>query len=94
MDAVAQAMGVDQRHAGECGDLQLPDGAGSRHQVCQTERGGLLQFGKRAGQRQDVTDVIGIQSRHAQTQMQNYTLQAQELGRLMMEATQSIRPKS
>jgi hypothetical protein len=26
--------------------------------------------------------------------MQNYTLQAQELGRLIMEATQSIRPKS
>ena len=39
MDAVAQAMGVwTKRHAGECGDLQLPGGAGSRHQVCQTER--------------------------------------------------------
>jgi hypothetical protein len=36
----------------------------------------------------DVTDVLGIQSRHAQTQMQAYTLQAQELTRLMMEAAQ------
>jgi hypothetical protein len=42
----------------------------------------------------DVADVLGIQSRHAQTQMQAYTLQAQELTRLMMEAAQSMQPKS
>lgn len=42
----------------------------------------------------DVTDVLAIQSRHAQTQMQAYALQAQELGRLMMEAAQSMQPKS
>ena len=37
----------------------------------------------------DITDVLAIQSRYAQTQMQSYALQAQELGRLMAEATQS-----
>jgi hypothetical protein len=37
----------------------------------------------------DLTDVLSIQSRHAQTQMQSYALQAQELSRLMVEATQS-----
>jgi hypothetical protein len=42
----------------------------------------------------DVADVLGIQSRHAQQQMQAYTLQAQELTRLMMEAAQSMQPKS
>jgi len=43
----------------------------------------------------DVGDVLGIQSRHAQTQMQAYTLQAQELTRLMMEAAQSMqKPQS
>jgi hypothetical protein len=42
----------------------------------------------------DITDVLGIQGRHAQTQMQVYSLQAQELGRLVMEATaQSMQPK-
>jgi phasin len=42
----------------------------------------------------DVTDVLAIQSRYAQTQMQAYALQAQELGRLMAEATQSgMQPK-
>jgi hypothetical protein len=41
----------------------------------------------------DLTDVLGIQSRHAQTQMQTYALQAQELTRLVMEAAQSIQPK-
>jgi hypothetical protein len=42
----------------------------------------------------DVKDVIAIQSRYAQTQMQSYALQAQELGRLMTEAAQSMGPKS
>ena len=37
----------------------------------------------------DISDVLAIQSRYAQTQMQAYALQAQELGRLMAEATQS-----
>jgi hypothetical protein len=37
----------------------------------------------------DLTDVLSIQSRHAQTQLQAYSLQAQELSRLMMEAAQS-----
>ena len=34
-------------------------------------------------------DMLAIQSRYAQTQMQAYALQAQELGRLIAEATQS-----
>lgn len=39
----------------------------------------------------DVTDVFAIQSRYAQTQMHAYALQAQELGRLMTEALQSMK---
>jgi hypothetical protein len=41
----------------------------------------------------DLTDVLSIQSRHAQTQLQAYALQAQELSRLMVEAAQSMQPK-
>jgi len=41
----------------------------------------------------DVQDVISIQSRYAQTQMQAYALQAQELGRLMADAAQTMQPK-
>src|SRR5262245_47843043 len=41
----------------------------------------------------DVPDVLAIQSRYAQTQMQAYALQAQELGRLMAEATQNLQSK-
>jgi hypothetical protein len=41
----------------------------------------------------DLTDVLSIQSRHAQTLMQSYALQAQELSRLMVEAAQSIQQK-
>ena len=42
----------------------------------------------------DIQDVLAIQSRYAQTQMQAYALQAQELGRLMAEASQSMQPRS
>jgi hypothetical protein len=42
----------------------------------------------------DLPDVLAIQSRYAQTQMQAYALQAQELGRLMAEAAQSMQPRS
>ena len=41
----------------------------------------------------DISDVLAIQSRYAQTQMQAYALQAQELGRLMAEATQNLQPR-
>ena len=41
----------------------------------------------------DLTDVVGIQARHAQTAMQTYALQTQEVGRLMLEASQSMSKK-
>lgn len=41
----------------------------------------------------NLTDVMGIQARHAQTLMQNYALQAQELSRLMIEASQRMGQK-
>jgi hypothetical protein len=41
----------------------------------------------------DLSDVVGIQARHAQTAMQAYALQTQELGRLMLEASQSMSKK-
>ena len=42
----------------------------------------------------DMQGVITLQSRHAQAQLQSYARQAQELGRLMAEAIQSMKPKS
>jgi phasin len=42
----------------------------------------------------DIQDVLAIQSRHAQTQMQAYALQGQELGRLMVEAAQGAQPRA
>jgi phasin len=42
----------------------------------------------------NIQDMLAIQSRYAQTQMQAYAMQAQELGRLMAEAAQaSLQPK-
>ena len=42
----------------------------------------------------DIQDVLSMQSRYAQSQMQNYALQSQELGRLMVEAVQGIQLKA
>ena len=42
----------------------------------------------------DIQEVLALQSQHAQTQMQAYALQAQQLGQLMVQATQSIQPRS
>jgi hypothetical protein len=38
----------------------------------------------------NIQDILAIQSRYTQTQMQTYALQAQELARLLAEATQSM----
>ena len=42
----------------------------------------------------DMQEVFALQSRHAQAQMQAYALQARELGQLMTQPAQSIRPGS
>ena len=52
-----------------------------------------FQLASELANAKDVQDVIAIQSRYAQTQMQAYALQAQELSRLMVEATQNLQPK-
>ena len=42
----------------------------------------------------DIQGVLSLQSRYAQTQVQSYARQAQELGRLMADAMQSLKPGS
>ena len=42
----------------------------------------------------DIQEVLALQGRFAQTQMQAYALQTQELGRLMAEAAQGMQPRS
>ena len=41
----------------------------------------------------DIKEYVEIQSRYAQRQMQTYSEQAQELGRLMAEAAQRTQPR-
>jgi len=53
-----------------------------------------FQLASELANAKDVQDVIAIQSRYAQTQMQAYALQAQELSRLMVEAAQNLQPKA
>jgi len=94
MDAVSQAMGVWASAA-------PPNAMLASYKVVQDR---AVKFAKQNAEAcfnlaselanaKDVADVLGIQSRHAQTQMQSYTLQAQELTRLMVEAAQSLQQK-
>jgi hypothetical protein len=95
MDAVSKAMGTWAS--------AVPSNAMTTHFKVVQDR--AVTFAKENGEAcfklagelanaKDLTDVLGIQSRHAQQQMQAYALQAQELTRLMMEAAQSMQPKS
>ena len=49
-------------------------------------------FARELTNARDMQDVLVIQSRYAQTQMQAYALQAQELWNLMARASQNMRP--
>ena len=53
-----------------------------------------LAFASELANATDFEHMLAIQSRYAQTQMQNYTRQAQELGQLMAEAAKTMQPKT
>jgi hypothetical protein len=95
MDAMAQAMGM--------WSTAIPSNAVTTGFKIVQER--AVRFAKQNAEAcfalaselanaKDISDVLAIQSRYAQTQMQTYALQAQELGRLLTEAAQNIQPKS
>jgi len=50
-------------------------------------------FARELANARDIQDVLGIQGRYAQTQMQAYALQAQELGNLMAGASRNTLPR-
>jgi len=52
-----------------------------------------FSLGSELANAKDLQDVLRLQSRYAQAQMQSYARQAQELGRVMAEAAQSVRPR-
>jgi len=90
MDAMAQAIGVWAK--------AMPSNEVTSSFKTIQER--AIRFAKQNGEAgfalaselagaKNIQDMLAIQSRYAQTQMQAYALQAQELGRLIAEATQS-----
>jgi hypothetical protein len=89
MDAVLQAMGV-WANAGPANAMTSNFRVVQDRTVKFTKQNAEACFNlaSELATAKDVADILGIQSRHAQTQMQSYALQAQELTRLMMEAAQ------
>ena len=94
MDAMTQAMGMWAQgapaHPMTAGFKVVQDRA---NKFAKQNAEAYFNLAGELANAKDLTDVMGIQTRHAQTSMQTYTLQAQELGRLMMEASQSLGQK-
>ena len=94
MDAMTQAMGMwaqgTPAHPMTAGFKVVQDRA---IKFAKQNAEAYFNLASEVANAKDLTDVMGIQARHAQTSMQTYALQAQELGRLMMEASQSIGQK-
>lgn len=91
MDAVSQAMGV-WASAAPANAMTASLKVVQDRAVTFAKQNGEACFNLAAelANAKDIADILGIQSRHAQMQMQAYALQAQELTRLVMEATQSM----
>ena len=91
LDAMTQAMGIWNKAIPE---NQMTSG----FKVVQDRAIGFAKQNAEAGfalagdlaKAKDIKEMMSMQSRYAQTQMQSYALQAQELGRLMTEAVQGM----
>lgn len=94
MDAMTQAMGVwtnaTPANAMTAGFKVVQDRA---VKFAKQNGDACFNLATELASAKDLTDVLSIQSRHAQSMMQSYSLQAQELSRLMMEAAQNLQQK-
>jgi hypothetical protein len=91
MDAMTQAMGIWSK--------SIPENSmTSGFKVVQDRAIGFAKQNAEAGfalagdlvKAKDITEMMSMQSRYAQAQMQSSALQAQEFGRLMTEAVQGM----
>ena len=95
MDAMTQAMGIWSKGIPE---NQMTSG----FKVVQDRAIGFAKQNAEAGfalaadfaKAKDIAEMMSMQNRYAQTQMQSYALQAQELGRLMTEAVQGMQSRA
>ena len=95
MDAMTQAMGIWSKGVPE---NQVTSG----FKVVQDRAIGFAKQNAEAGfalaadfaKAKDIAEMMSMQNRYAQTQMQSYALQAQELGRLMTEAVQGMQSRA
>ena len=95
MDAMRQAMGIWSKGIPE---NQMTSG----FKVVQDRAIGFAKQNAEAGfalaadlaKAKDIAEMMSMQNRYAQTQMQSYALQAQELSRLMTEAVQGMQSRA
>lgn len=91
MDAMTQAMGMWQKAVPGnqmTSGFQAVQDRATKFAKDNAEAGFALA--RDLANAKDVQEILALQSRYAQTQMQAYASQAQELARLMTEATQGM----
>jgi len=94
MDAMTQAMGFWAKSMGPndvTGGFKIVQERAAKFAKQNAEAGFALASEIAAAK--DIQEVLSLQSRFAQSQMQAYAMQAQEIGRLVAEAMQSMQPR-
>ena len=93
MDAMVQAMSI---WLGAIPPNEATSGLKAMHErvvrFAKQNSEACFAFASELANARDIQDVLGIQARYAQTQMQAYAVQAQELGNRMAQASQSMQP--
>ncbi len=94
MDFLTQAMGAwantpGARRAGR----RLQGHAGQGDRLRQGECRALIRAGLRTARAKDIQEVVTLQSRYAQTQMQTFGIQAQQISWLMADALRAMQSK-
>ena len=92
MDAMAQAVSAWSSASSDTSAFKAVQDGAIRFAKENAEAGFALA--NELTKAKDLQDVLRLQSGFAQKQMESYARQAQELGRLMAEATRSAKAKS
>jgi hypothetical protein len=85
---------MDGGYAVERFNVEVQDRPRSATRLAKQNADACFALASEIANAKDIQDVLGIQSRYAQTQMQTYVSQAQEFSRLMTEVAQGIQLKS
>jgi len=84
---------ADMTRTGRCLDSRFKDVQDLAMQFAKENGESAFALGKDLAAAKDLPQIVTLQNRYAQVQMETYGRQAQELGRAMAAAAQSFAPR-